>query len=371
MIKRAHRNDIPKIFEFIKIHWKDRSKYQVPKRWKWLFELNPFLKENNKLPIWLSLDGKNIIGHTAAMVVPLKINGETYQAGWSIMTLVHSKHRGKKIGYHLQKNNQKAWPIFMSLSMSKANRNIKIKLGGREYLNINVFKLRISMSLKTFEQSLYKRLRKILSNNNLELPRFIFKILFHVINFFIKLNFILKKKYFLKTKNDLFFKKIKNYQKEWGLIFNNILDKKIFVERSADYLNWKYISQPHINYQNFIINDKRGQIIGYIVLRLGVTPLESKFGLISDLVLRDNDIDYQKQAILFSLNYFQKKKCEYIKFASQSDKIKKILIKIGFSTNKITPVVYCKNKMLTSKLLNSKWHFGLGDHDWDTFPSKH
>ena len=164
MIKRAHRNDIPKIFKFIKTHWKNRSKYQVPKRWKWLFELNPFLKENNKLPIWLSLYGKNIIGHTAAMVVPLKINGATYQAGWSIMTLVHSKHRGKKIGYYLQKNNQKAWPIFMSLSMSKANRNIKIKLGGRECLSINILKLRISMSLKTFEQGLYRRLRKILLN---------------------------------------------------------------------------------------------------------------------------------------------------------------------------------------------------------------
>ncbi len=49
--------------------------------------------------------------------------------GWSVDTFLLPAFRGQGIGYRLQQANDQANPIFMSLSMSAANRRIKTSLG--------------------------------------------------------------------------------------------------------------------------------------------------------------------------------------------------------------------------------------------------
>lgn len=108
------------------------NSYRYPERWEWLNLHNPFISDAFGIPEWIAvLDGR-IIGHTGAMIVPVKMSDGRVMAGWSIDTLVSSAARGLGIGKKLQAANQAAHPLFMSLEMTAVNRAIKKKLGARE-----------------------------------------------------------------------------------------------------------------------------------------------------------------------------------------------------------------------------------------------
>ena len=124
-VRRATIEDQNAIFEFIKMAYVGRWQYKIPERWQWEFIDNPFLFDDG-LPIWIAVeeDG-SVVGQTCALVEPIKIGEEVHKVGWSVDTFLLPEYRGQGIGFQLQKANDQANEIFMSLSMSKANRRIK------------------------------------------------------------------------------------------------------------------------------------------------------------------------------------------------------------------------------------------------------
>ncbi|MDY6934506.1 MAG: hypothetical protein SVZ03_09835 [Spirochaetota bacterium] len=381
IVRIARIKDKEEIFNFISKNWKERSPYQIPERWEWLFIKNPFIIKNYiklPLPIWIAKKNNQIVGHTAAMIVPLKLGKKIYTASWSINTLVLSEFRGESIGYNLQKANQESAQIFMSLGMSKANRSIKHKLGGIDGPPVFNYFLRQRWTIEKISNALLKRLNMFNKFGDLI---FIYIKKFKII---ILLHYILN----LPLKIRLLYYKIKNYTvlNKSGISiseierFADLLDKdliglmkpyKFAVNRTSEYLNWKFVDQPHLEYRIFLAT-KGENVLGYTIIRVGQKPHENNNGIILELMadLKDNKTMYY--LLNHVLSIFTDAKTESSIISTSISEIEKVIKRFGYKKRSETiPVIYISDDIEEKKLFQDKtsWLFSYGDHDLDQFPN--
>ncbi len=377
-VRQAGEKDKKALFDFISVAWKNRALYQIPRRWKWLYEDNPF-KKDERLPIWIALDGNRVVGHTAAMIVPLKVGEKVYNVAWSINTIVLSEYRGRGLGYELQKANQEAVKIFMSLSMTQANRRIKARLGAVPGPVVSNFFLRLRWVSQKVKESLQERFE-----NKGFLGKLLFQILYiYQIDKIITLveNIQLKAVSFavssstgkIEAPKDIAIKEIDRFRPEIDPILESFLEEfKVSVVRTSRYLNWKFVDQPHIKYRIFIA-EVDSKIAGYMMIRTGKQPLENHYGVILDIVSSPNDARIISSLLWFAIKQLQKEKAEGIIISTTVSAVEQALYKFGFKkTSETVPMVYCSDDIPDKEILvdGSGWLLSRGDHDWDQFPSR-
>ena len=376
IIRQATIEDKSRLFDFIQQAWKERAPYQIPHRWHWLYIDNPYrIKEC--LPVWMSCDGDRIVGHTAAMVVPLKIKNQVYTTGWSVNTLVLLEYRGKKLGYHLQKANQEAWPIFMSLSMTSANRRIKMKLGGAAGPKVSNFSFRFRYSGEKLSSALERRWGNYFSGLGVKrrpaysLGNWIAKILNAKLR--VEQHSSCFKPKSIAVEQDIMIQEIDRFDETLDVELEQFMRPySVAVLRTSRYLNWKFVDQPHMNYRLFLARSG-GKVKGYIVLRSGRPPLENHYGVIAEIITNCEDITTFKHLLSFSIKHFHGEKVEQIIISTTVPKWQELLLQFGFQkTGGTVPVIHCSDKVLQEDILGhgKSWLLSRGDHDWDQFPSR-
>ena len=153
MIRRATLEDKPEIFKFIQNAYTNIWQYRIPDRWEWEFLKNPHLG-NKDLPIFIAVDSDGkVVGQSCALIEEAKIGSEIYKIGWGVDAFVLPEFRGQGIGMQLQKANDEAQAIFMSLSMAKSVRKMKIRLGSTPIDPIPVFRRYQRFSLDVFHNT--------------------------------------------------------------------------------------------------------------------------------------------------------------------------------------------------------------------------
>ena len=140
-VRQASLEDESAIARFLTEAYGERAQFKYPARWKWQFRDNPFLSEFPGLPIWIAVRNDRVVGQTCAQIEPLRVGDRETLVGWSVDTVVLPEFRGLGLGKQLQKANQDSHPVFMSLSMSSANRGIKESLGGSRLPDVDVMDL--------------------------------------------------------------------------------------------------------------------------------------------------------------------------------------------------------------------------------------
>ena len=375
-VRQAVNSDKELLFDFIRVNWKERAVYQVPHRWRWLYVDNPF-KVDNQLPIWIVVDGEHIVGHTAAMIVPLKIGEEVYPAAWSVNTVVVPEYRGRELGYHLQKANQDAWLVFMSLSMTKANRHIKMKLGGIKGASVSNFVIRFRYDRSKIGLALERRLEKYLlfSGISRAVARILGVVSTVVLN--IRLKVIRRLRFFkgrIQEKGrGIRIEEIERFDEALDPILEGFMKPyKVAVFRTSRYLNWKFAEQPDINYRLFLAKSGE-QTSGYMILRSGRPELENHYGVIAEFIANPEDRKTMEALLLFATEYFQKENVEKVIISTTVPGFQESFIRFGFrKVSETVPVIYCSDKVCDNATIGDKtdWLLSRGDHDWDQFPSK-
>lgn len=106
------------------------------------------------------------------------------------------------------------------------------------------------------------------------------------------------------------FKEVNQFNKNIIDFWEKIKKKyPITVERSLDYLNWRYVNHPLLNYKIFIIT-KNDEIQSYIILR-EESPPNFKIGRIIDFISTDEAEGYSLSRIV---NYCKKNKFDLIDY---------------------------------------------------------
>lgn len=375
IVRRATLEDKTKIFEFIDVAWGDRAKYKFPERWEWQFENNPF-REQELLPVWIAVDedtGK-VVGQTCAMVEPLQIGDELYRVGWSVDTFLQSSYRGQGIGYKLQKANNDANEIFMSLSMSAANRRIKEALDSVPLCPVAKFHKWLHYDSSDVKRGFEKR---VTSNGSAwgKVAANIFswlafdKIIALVLNSRIRLvEFLSKRNRFIGESIEI--TQVEKFPKEIdALLKRTSLDFHVLIKRDQVYLNWKYVEQPDHDYLKFIAR-RNDEICGYIILREGKEP-EPNMGLIVDVFVSPRDERALSTLMVFAQEYLKRRKVGFIKTATTVEAYQKCLLRLGYKRiGEVTPMFYAniQSEEIESAIHSDQWLLGKGDHDWDQYP---
>jgi len=376
IIRQATIEDKSRLFDFIQQAWKESSPYQIPHRWQWLYINNPYIV-GKSLPIWIARDGDRIVGHTAAMAVPLKINDQVYTAGWSVSTLVLPEYRGKELGYLLQKANQEAWPIFMSLSMTSANRYIKMKLGGAAGPKVSNFSFRFRYSGEKLSSALERRWGNYFSCLGMKrgLAYSLGSWIARILNVKLRIEQYSRciKRKSIAVEQDIMIQEIDRFDETLDAELEQfMIPYNVAVMRTRCYLNWKFVDQPHMNYKIFLA--RRGnQFVGYVILRSGKPPLENHYGVIAEIIANCEDVTTFKCLLSFSIKHFHREKVEQVIVSTTVPKWQELLLQFGFQkTGETIPVIHCSDKVLQEEVLKdgTSWLLSRGDHDWDQFPSR-
>lgn len=355
--------------------YNDSLTYKYPHRHKWLFTDNPFVVAKDYYSFYyVKLENGCVAAWACSIVVPLIIEKYKVLAGMSIDTFTLQKYRCKGYGKLLQLTNQNKHDVFLSIGMSEANRRNKIRIGGIPLKPMMVFCKQLkAMHFDTFEENYYSTLNK--KSKFLAYISKVFNLhtLFKYVVDLLFCNSRIKKvnkrvKYFESTfKEGFVFERINIFDHETQQVWDNYKDNfTFFVDRSCDYLNWKYCQQPHINYLKYKVK-LSGKVVGFFVFRHGL-KVECNSAIISEVVL----IDKYRAIFHYILEYIEKAvKSEggrYIYIGTTLKSQMRSLVDNQFILFKeYTPIVNSNNATLKRALVKNELttFITLGDQDLD------
>ena len=370
VIRQATLQQKQAIFNFLNQAYKSRAQYKYPERWYWEYINNPF-RPSKDLPVWIALKDGEIVGQSCGMYVPLKIGNRIYRAAWSVDTIVLPEYRGQKIGFLLQKAQHDYYDIFMSLLMSEGNRKIKLSLGAKPVDAVTQLEKLVKVDRDFILQSISKKFAKqgYFKEKSLTICRLIpSKILAAMMNLFIRLRDLL----IIKEEkiSDIIIEEVNSFGEEANELWEELSPYfPVMVQRDAVYLNWKFMTQPHIEYRSFIAR-KHGRVCGYVILRKCLPP-ERNVGIIADVLARPDDQETLYALVRFGVTHLKEQRVNAILAASTINEYQECFSKLGF--RKVfarVPLVYFKESIAESDITMQPggWFLGRGDHDWDQFP---
>lgn len=366
-VRQAERGDIARLFDFIEKAYGDLSRFKIPNRWYWEFTENPYWKDD-KLPVWIALDGDSIAGQTCAMRVPIQINGVSTEAAWSVDTIVLREYRGKGVGKLLQKANGNAHRIFMSLSMSKANRHVKAKLGSISLPPVSTYFRLIRLSpqfVRLFLAVRTKNRPRLNAWQNfacqyLFAHRFIagiFTVPLAISNFLYQSNKRCLNANYTIEEVERFDARIDALWDRLAPFYRNA------VKRESAYLNWKFTRQPDLDYRLFIL--KSGEaVMGFSVLR-APHPKELPIGVIAEVFTNPSDRDALLSLLDHAIGVLSTS-VEAIKIAASTEAYRSVISRRFLKARDAVPMFLCTEKGIDAELAaRSEWFLSSGDHDWD------
>lgn len=371
VVRQATLADREAIFAFIRQAYAGRWQYKIPKRWTWQYRDNPFL-EGDDLPIWIAVDGGGrVVGQTCAMVEPLQIGTQTYRLGWSVDTYLLPEYRGRGVGFRLQQANDRANPLFMSLSMSAANRRIKEGLGSVALAEVATFdrpaRYRADAALVALCDRVTRRegaLRRLAGSLFAGLR------LHHLATGLLNRRLRAQDEGRLHPPANVAVRELERFGPEADRLWEEVAPHfTALVRRDREFLNWKFTRQPHVHHRKFAAY-RDGAICGHLILRCSQPP-EANVGLILDLFAAPGDREAVDALLIFAVRHLQAAGVGTLEAATPVPAFQAALRRVGFHQRKVVvPMLNCRlDPGVCRQAVEGNWLLGLGDHDWDQYPN--
>ena len=286
--------DFDKIIEdqyvsFLSKFYADRVGIKFPIRYNWLNNAPGFV-------IILAFYKGEIVGQTSGVKNYAFVKGVKEEWWWSVDTFVLPQMRGKRIGYMLQQKLHNELKNFSSASYTKLNGKSK-KSSGANDLFYNSF---IFFPINSYLRILIKTVVKKYFNKDLQLrlPR---------INFYYFLN--RKKVIDVSIQENDFFEQS---TKILSFIQSTLKKKDFYMERTEDFIHWKYYENPSVKVNNltFYRNDKIiAEVFFSDVYNTRLINIQAKICKVLDVFMADEkDRELNKIIISEIGRYFIKRK---------------------------------------------------------------
>lgn len=212
--------------------------------WKWRFVENPF----GKGIIKLLFDNRMVVGHYAVIPTRIQIAGRIVNAVFSMTTMTHPDYRGRGIFAALAKETyEEAWQKGASFVYGFPNNNSYLgftrKLGWEGFGKMSIWE-------------------KELTGEDICNSAIIDNVT-----------------------------QVKQFEDDITLLWEKARqDYQVIALRTKDFLNWRFVTNPTVNYANFIFLDNKSEILGYIILKVYRTPIEVKGHIVDMLAVDDEEV---------------------------------------------------------------------------------
>lgn len=367
-IKQATMADEPLIDKFYKTAF-DHAPFKYPERWNWLYRNNPFLADNQSLPVWIAIDQDRVAGMSCLMPQLFWIKGYIAKVSWCHDFRVLPEYRRMGLGKRLEKARQESGNTF-TLASSDASVVIKKKLGYLSRPNFDIY-----LHVRRFDSGfLFNDLVRYLGLSSyakickfgqaLKLPEIISSLLKAIFKFKQYRAQILTDK-----KNPLRFKSVNFFPKEVDALWDEIKKQySLAVIRDSKYLNWKFVEQPHVSYQRHLVYIG-AKLCGVLVFRKGQPP-ELPVGFISEFFTSQSS-DVLRQMLTFAISKLYRQGASMIRCSSSSVEPSNVLSSLGFIKIQrlLAAFSFCSenSNFFEDVTLKGEWLMGLGDQDLDEY----
>lgn len=212
-------------------------------RWEWQYGRNPNNPSEGPL-IWVAREGATVIAHCAAMPVRLGVAGRETDAAWGTDVMVAPERQRQGVGEVLFRTWDRAVGAALGLGPSEASWQLFRKLRWPDIGTLPCF-------FKPLTRRAFWRPTWPVGANRLLLA------LAH------PLVRILARTRPLRAEA----RPVQRFDERFTDLWARVAPKLAFaVRRDARYLNWKYVSPPHVRYAIAAI-EREGRVDGYAVYR--------------------------------------------------------------------------------------------------------
>jgi hypothetical protein len=281
LIKADVREDRQKVFSV----WKKNFKDIPQERYRWFYENNPY----GQALTWLAKDQKtnSIVGSTALFPRRINLNGRIAKAGIAADFAVNQEHRSLSAALKLQKavisECKESKMEFIYGFPNEQSEAVLLRVGYKKLGQVQ----RLAKVLRT-----KSKLKKYLPLPGVALLS-------------IPLDFILalfsKERSYAKS-NDFEIQLPKRFDERFDSLWEEAKSQfGVIGERNGQYLNWKYVDNPHKEYHIFSLVQKDGKkILGFVVFYL-----QDNNCFVADLLCVN--LDFALKSLLAELIIFLRK----------------------------------------------------------------
>jgi predicted N-acetyltransferase YhbS len=313
-------------------------------RWDWQYRRNPN-NPGQEPEIWIAREGRAIVGHYATMPVQLLVRNQEVQGSWGMDVMVAPERQRQGLGEVLFRT----W-----------DRNVGASLG----LGLSDSSYRLFQKLRWPDVGPVPCLVKPLTRRALRRPTWPVPINRLVSALTLPIIKIVSRTRPLRAEVRL----IQRFDDSFTSLWNELAPRfDLAVRRDAPYLNWKYVSSPHVRYSIAALRrDDRN--IGYAVYR----HLHEPRGRVTLLV--DFLADPDDESALSTLLHWVDREARQ----ADSDKIRTFALHAGFrrvlrragyfvvkSTMEFVVKVNAVDVAPAFYEDPDRWHVTLGDSDQD------
>lgn len=318
------KKDLPK---YIKLFKDIFNKEWDEEYWNWFFYKNPH--ETITVLLW---DNEKLIGGNCGQKKDIIVNGQKLNGIIITNTMVHSNYRRQGIFAYLSQN------LYNKLS----ELGFHLLYGfPNEYYDCKLYKKKnISWDFCAKKMMLIKDIRK---------------------------------KNHLKKNNNMSSKYTISKIEKFPEIINNIKSNEntdIFLEKTSEYLNWRYVEHPLKKYEKFLIHDNHKNLLGYFVLKTFINNKQEKFGEIDDFRIFNNNLQVFEGIYQFIVRYFLEKNNDYLStWLGVYSNYYQFLLKNQFIEEEMKTswgykILQDLSPQIKKKIINpNNWDLRMGDSD--------
>ena len=369
-VRQATILDRDKIGIFLEENMPNRFRY--PERWDWLNLKNPFINKEYGFPTLLATTEERIVGYLSSIRVTVKISDWSFKtAGWGVDSIVSEQFRGQGVATQLASKNDELCNPYMTLEKTQVSEHMAKKLGFRYLFPVPL----LYHTEEVLPIPLLEEIASILSRKLGIRDKYIstaikmcglLKLICWLLKNRIKNNFYGFK--YNKKGLNLCLEQIDKFDHRADDLWDRARSFYTFaVERTCDYLNWKYSYQPHMSHKCFYLLEN-GLVIGVLIIRKG-SPPEHNVGVVCECYLDTYDSDKYEWLIRNAIVELMKEGASGIWVATADPRLEKILKANGFfKVRTASMMIHCDDVDDYSEISRQPL-IGKGDHDWDQYPN--
>jgi GNAT superfamily N-acetyltransferase len=365
--RRARIDDRPALEIFVRSAYPDLVPFKGPDRWRWQFLENPFLPNiEGFVPVWVALDGDNIVGQIAIQATDVHVAGRVHSAGWVVDVIILPAYRGRGIGHLLHEAVVSDVPTLLTLTMAPATRRMAERAGAITLGPTWQFSRWVRFQADDVQRFLVRRTRH---------HRYLTKIvqlacgsfaLHHMLALLINPWLSLRDRNYKPRPRSTSIAEVERFNPTIDGLWQRVAaGYPAICPRNSRFLNWRFVDCPQLVYHLFQAY-RDGALVGYSVLRCK-TSQELRQGVIVDLFANRRDPAVFRDLICHAVEYFGDEVAS-VECATSLLEIESILSECGFfKTRTLAPTIVVSDESLRSEIrgLRNEWSFSKGDHDWD------
>jgi GNAT superfamily N-acetyltransferase len=313
-------------------------------RWDWQYRRNPN-NPGQEPEIWVAREGTAIVGQYATMPVKLELNGREVQGSWGMDVMVAPERQRQGLGEVLFRTWDRHVGASLGLGLSESSYRLFQKLRWPDVGPVPCFVKPLT--------------RRALRRPNWPLP--LNRLVSAITLPFVK---IIARSRPLRAEVRL----IQRFDDSFTQLWDELAPKFDFaVRRDAAYLNWKYVSAPHVRYSIAALR-REDRTIGYAVYRHLHEP-RGRVTVLVDFLTDPDDADGFSMLLRWIDREARQADSDKIRTFALHAMYRRILRKSGYFQVKSTMEFVAKvNGVDVAPAFydsTDKWHVTLGDSDQD------